>query len=438
MVNSKDYSSSEWNAAWENFLSNKALEKTFERKLTKTPAKVFKTRFKQKNWDKKIEYFCEEIELTYETFSSHQSKVYDAFKDECPELSNNHHKFPVLLEYLLDIFNKSINLSCDKEIQDKRCQYILEPGALIRIKAPSKMGKTRLLNNFLAFADQHEYQTIHVNFLQIESNKFDSLDLFLRWFCMAISYALELETDLDKFWCENQSIQSCTIFLEDVLQACPHPLVLGLDNVDRLLEYHNISKDFYYLLRYCYEEANNNELLEKLRLIVVYSTEDFGSLNINKSPFNVGEVIEPASFNRQQIEELAQQYRLHLSDSEIRQLINLLGGHPYLVDLILSHLAKNSEISLAILLEQAATDIGIYSSFLRQLLFNLRENDQLAQEFLKIIQSKTPIKIDALLAYQLYWMGLIQWSSSGKTVLPFCKLYRLYFLERLSLQESQR
>jgi len=433
MVNFPEYSSPEWNKAWENLLKHKALEK----KLTKTQTRVFLTRFKQDNWQRKIKDIWEEADVNSpEVFTSHSTKVYRSFREECPNLGQGAGNFGIVKDFLLE--EVSFSAGDTRKYWDKKYlpldipPYVLQPGALIRVKAPSKMGKTLLLNDILDSANEQEYLTIHINFLQIESNKFKSLDLFLRWFCIAISDALELEIDLDQYWHKDRgSKQSCTRFLEDVLHTYQQPLVLGLDDVDRLLKYPDISEDFFYLLRVWHEETNSEEVWEKLRLITVYSTEDFGSLNINKSPFNVGEVIESQSFNQQQIEQLAQQYRLDLSDSEIEQLINLLGGHPYLVNSMMSHLINNFEISLDILLEQAATDRGIFRSFLGEL-FNILRNDQeLAQVYSKVIQSNIPIKIDKASTDKLYWMGLIKWSSSGNTVIPFCELYRLYFLERL-------
>ena len=444
MVNFQEYNSPEWNAAWENFLLEKALEK----KLTKTKTRVFLTRFKRENWSKKIEDIWQQSDVnSFEAFVRHSTDIYSAFNDEYSELIDSQHKFHILRQYLLSLLKKYLsnqssftsNNIFDGDDRDERYQYVLQPGALIRIKGPSKMGKTRLLNGILDFANLQQYQTVHINFLQIESNKFQSLELFLRWFCTAISDALELEIDLDQYWHPDRgSKQSCSRFLEDILQTFQQPLVLGLDEVDRLLNYADISQDFFYLLRCWHEEANNKELWEKLRLIVVYSTEDFGSLDINQSPFNVGIPIELKPFNQQQIKELAQLYQLNLSIAEIEQLSTLLGGHPYLVDSIMSHLITNPKISLATLLEGASEDNGIYSGFLLQHLINLRANHQLAQVFLEILQSKIPIQVDTLLAYQLYRMGLIQWSNKVNAVTPSCELYRLYFLERLSLEESQR
>ncbi len=437
MVNLQEYNSPEWNAAWENFLEHQALEKKFP----KVRKSIFLTRLKRDNWELRIDDVWEQtLVASCEAFIRTFSKIYDAYEDECPELGPGSGNFIILRDYLLEVFMEKppIDFACKKIYLPLNLPpYVIQPGALIRIKAPSKMGKSRLLNGILDFANKQGYYTIHINFLQIESSKFDSLDLFLRWFCLSVSNSLNLEIDLDldKY---SGIIQGCTKFLEEILYTFNQPLVLGLDEVDRLLEYPDISRDFFYLLRYCYEEVNNNELWEKLRLVVVYSTEDFGNLDINQSPFNVGEAIELEPFNEHQIKDLAQLYQLNLSIAEIKQLKTFLGGHPYLVDTIMSHLIRHPEITLASFLEQASTDIGIYSSFLRQHLINLRANDKLAQAFLEIIISEIPIKIDTLLAHQLYRMGLIKWSNSGNTVVPFCELYRLYFLERLSLETSQR
>ena len=440
MVNFQEYNSPKWNAAWENFLLEKALEK----KLTTAQTRVFLTRFKQENWSGKIKDIWEPSDVNSpEVFTAHSTKVYRSFRDECPNLGQGAGNFPILRDFLLNEFSVSSEASTKDQTKKYLSldipPYVSQPGALIRVKAPSKMGKTLLLNDILDFANEQEYLTIHINFLQIESNKFENLDLFLRWFCIAISDALELDIDLDQYWHKDRgSKQSCTRFLEYVLQTYKQPLVLGLDDVDRLLKYPDISQDFFYLLRVWHEEANNNELWEQLRLIVVYSTENFGSLNINQSPFNVGEVIELEPFNQVQIKQLAQLYDLDLFTTEIEQFSTLLGGHPYLVDSMMPHLINNSEISLDILLEQAPTDIGIFQGFLRELFINLRNDEQLAQIYLKVIQSNIPIKIDKASTDKLYWMGLIQWSSSGNTVFPFCELYRLYFLEKLSLQENHK
>ncbi len=430
MTPTQRFNSTDWN----NYLKDKALEK----ELTRSETRVFLTRFDHNNWLKRIEdiWYLSDVN-SFESFNRHSTNIYQKFKSECSELGMGAGNFSILRDYLIQTMPLSgINIINSHEItisEETECyQTILQPGALIRIKAPSKMGKSRLLNNILAYANQQQYRTVHINLLQIERSKFSSLDQFLRWFCIYITDALKLELDLNDYWNEDRgSMLSCTRYLEMILQYSEQPLVLGLDEVDRLLNYPDISQDFFYLLRSWHEEANNDELWEQLRLVVVYSTEDFGSLDINQSPFNVGLPIELKPFNQQQVEELAQLYGLDFLPEEIKQLIQIIGGHPYLLDLTMSYLVNNPRQSLTELLQQAATDTGIYNSYLRQHLINLKSNSKLSQVFLDILKSPKPIQVDTLLAYQLYRMGLIQWSNKGNSVIPSCELYKLYFLPRL-------
>ena len=421
---------------WHNFLNEKAIALN----LTASQTRVFITRFKRENWLKRIEEVWQTSDVnSFESFVKHSTNIYKILKPDCPEISKGAGNFSIVRDWLLAEF-KSRSVDCLtpepdyslRPLSNLECyREIVQSGALIRIKAPSKMGKSRLLNSILNYAEEQQYRTVHINLLQIETSKFMSLDRFLRWFCIYINDALNLDFELDDYWNQDRgSMLSCTRYLETILARAEQPLVLGLDEVDRLLNYPNISQDFFYLLRSWHEEANNDELWEKLRLIVVYSTEDFGNLDINQSPFNVGLPIELKPIERSQVLELATSYGLNLSTTESDLLMTMLGGHPYLVDLILNNLANNSQSNLEELLQQATTDTGIYGSYLRHHLINLKSNPQLTEIFWQILNSPKPIQVDTLLGYQLYRMGLIKWSPDN-SVVPGCELFRLYFLPRL-------
>ena len=424
---------------WDKFLENKTLEYD----LTKTQTNVFITRFARENWPKKIEDIWQlSGVVSYESFVRHSSNIYKIFKPYCPELSNGAGNFIILRDKLLqeyDLLTKSpashatMSPYIERSLEERECyKTILEPGALIRIKAPTSMGKTFLLNKILDYASTQDYQTVNINFLQIERDKFADLNKFLRWFCLNISDALNYKVKIDEFWDEDRgSMLSCTRYIEMLLQDIDTNLVLGLDEVDRLFAYPEISQDFFYLLRSWHEEANNIDIWEQLKLIVVYSTDNFGKLDINQSPFNVGLPIELKPFTLEQIKNFAELYGTSLTDDELQQLMTMLGGHPYLLKLAISHLVNNSDISLREILRLATTDTGIYNSYLRSLLITLRDNPELSQAFLEIINSNQPAKIDTLLAYQLYRLGLIQWTAEGDRLFPSCQLYKLYFANRL-------
>lgn len=84
-----------------------------------------------------------------------------------------------------------------------------------------------------------------------------------------------------------------------------------------------------------YESARygdlSSELWEKLRVVIVHSTEVYVPSNINQSPFNVGKNVELVEFSPGQVQDLAGRYGLSASASYTDMLMALVGGHPYLI-----------------------------------------------------------------------------------------------------------
>ncbi|HAA33183.1 MAG TPA: hypothetical protein DCE56_42515, partial [Cyanobacteria bacterium UBA8553] len=164
---------------------------------------------------------------------------------------------------------------------------IIQPGALIRIKAPRQMGKTSLLDRIAEHANMQGYITLPLNLQEFGRGVFSNLDEFLRWFCEWIDrrirgWGLRLPVQLSNYWDENRSSMiNCTTYFEThLLEQINRPLVLALDNVDCVFQSPEIAQGFFSMLRSWHEEAKTIEVWEKLRLIVVHSTEDYGRLDL--------------------------------------------------------------------------------------------------------------------------------------------------------------
>ncbi|WNZ21615.1 hypothetical protein HJG54_01155 [Leptolyngbya sp. NK1-12] len=320
------------------------------------------------------------------------------------------------------------------------CCYeeILKPGALIRIKAPSQMGKTSLMVRILdqakrqsGFPDAETVQIVALSFQRADKAVFTNLDKLLRWFCAAITRKLQLSHQVDQFWSETfGSKGNCTAYFEDcILSSLNGPLIIALDQVDEVFLHPEIADDFFTLLRSWYEEAaygeSGNPLWQNLRLIIVHSTEVYIPLDINKSPFNVGLAINLHEFTPDQVHELAQRYGLKLTESEQSQLMALIGGHPYLIQQAFYHLARQ-DLMLDELLQTSATDAGIYHNHLHRHLRHLQEHPELAMAFNQVIQATIPVELDQLLTFKLHSIGLV--TLKGNQVIPSCELYRQYFV----------
>lgn len=310
---------------------------------------------------------------------------------------------------------------------------IVQSGALIRIKAPRQMGKTSLMARVLNYAKEQGYQAIPISFQRADNKLFTDLDLFLRWFCKQIGRRLRRLNQLEDYWKGDNSKDKCITYLEEcILEEIDSPIVLGLDEVDLVFSHKQVMDDFSGLLRSWYESARygdaSSDLWAKLRLVVVHSTEPYVPLNINQSPFNVGMNVELPEFNPTQVQDLAQRYGLTWGGQQVEQLVNLVGGHPYLVRKALYHLHRR-EVTLEQLLSEAPTEAGIYIDHLRRHLLNLQCYPALTEALRQVVIKSKPTELDSKSAFKLESMGLVSLQGNQATIR--CDLYRLYFRDHL-------
>ena len=170
-----------------------------------------------------------------------------------------------------------------KPVEAQIKQEIRKPGTLIRIKAPREMGKTSLLLRILEFAKTQNYQTVSLNLDQVDRVILNDLNQFLRWLCANIARQLHLKPRLDEYWDQDLGSKiSCTSYFEEyLLKFVQNPLVLALDEAHQIFEHSAVAQDFLPLLRSWYEESKTSPLWQKLRLVIVHSTEIYIPLQLN-------------------------------------------------------------------------------------------------------------------------------------------------------------
>lgn len=307
---------------------------------------------------------------------------------------------------------------------------VLHPGGLIRIKAPRRMGKTSLMARILQAAQQN-CQTVSLSFQLADKAVFQTLDQFLQWFCANVGLGVQLPNRLSDYWDDLFGSKiSCKIYFEQyILPKVGRPLVLALDDVDRLFQYPDLADEFFGLLRAWHEEAKNRDLWKQLRLVVAHSTEVYIPLNVNKSPFNVGLPVELLAFTQEQVQDLAQRHGLQWSRQEAEALIGLVGGNPYLLQLALYHI-WHGDVTLEQVLQRSSIPTGIYSDHLQRQLLNLQQHSDLAIAFGRVVASTDPVALDLVQALKLQSLGLVH--LQGNQAVASCELYASYFRDRLS------
>lgn len=319
-------------------------------------------------------------------------------------------------------------------------QAVLKPGALIRLKAPQQMGKRLLIERVLELVRAKGYRTLTLSFELADSTVFADLRQFSRWFCARVGQDLGLPNQLNEYWDDIFGCNSNTTdyFQNYLLDKIGIPFVLVLQKVDRVFEHPVIADDFCRLLRGWYDMARRGDdtslIWQKLRLFVVHSTEVYSSLDINHSPLaGVGLEVELPEFSPPEVEDLVKRHGLRWTLAEVKQLMAMIGGHPYLVHKALDYL-KHDSITLKQFLQLAPTEAGPFSDHLRRHLWNLQQSPSLVSALAEVVTSNSWVSIPSEEAFKLYSMGLL--TLQGNSVMPRCDLYRRYFGDRLSKEDS--
>ncbi|WP_013324739.1 AAA-like domain-containing protein [Gloeothece verrucosa] len=316
----------------------------------------------------------------------------------------------------------------ERDFVEELCyQTVIKPGSLIRIKAPKLMGKTSLLTRIIAYSQSHNYQTVYLNLSSVERSILTNLDKFLRWLCLMVSRQLKIENQLNNYWDTDilGSNDNCTVYFEEYLLTTINcPLVLGLDEVERIFTYIDVVEDFFGMLRSWHEKGKISPIWKQLRLVMAHSTECYIPLDMNQSPFNAGVPIELKEFEQKQVKKLADLYALNWHESQVEKLMKMVGGHPYLGQLAMYQVKANN-INLEQLLQQASTESGIYNNHLRRQLEILKKNSELAEAFKRVVNSSEPVELESIQIYKLHSIGLVQ--RLDNMVIPRCNLYREYF-----------
>jgi hypothetical protein len=291
------------------------------------------------------------------------------------------------------------------------------------------MGKTSLVSRILARASGHDYYTVYLSVQLADKDLFDDLDRFLRWFCANITRSIGLENRVDDYWDDLfGSKMSCKIYFEQfILRSVDRPIVIALDDIDRLFQHPELADEFFSLLRSWHEEGKNKALWQKLRLIVAHShsTEVYKPLNINQSPFNVGLSVELPPLTREDVETLALHHGV-IVDAE--SLLDLVGGNPYLIRLALYHIARGDRSTEEILSTPVTDDTNIYKDHLQRQLWNFQHmSARLRAAFERVVMADGAIEIDLIQAFQLQSLGFIHFR--GNLHAPSCELYARYFRE---------
>lgn len=314
---------------------------------------------------------------------------------------------------------------------DARCKaQILQPHALIRIKAPRQYGKTSISQRISEYAKNHQHQLIDLNFQEFSAKEMSDLETLLKFICGFASYSLNIEEKVEEYFNSRfltDKVKCSRYFERYLFKECPDNIVLVLDEADRLFDFPQISAEFFGMLRAWHEDSKIKPEWAKFKMIITYATEaQYAITNLNQSPFNVGMQVNLLDFSEAEVAELARRHQLTLSPAEISSLMEMIGGHPFLVRKALYQIALN-QLSLSDFLKNATQDDGYFADYLNNHLQYLQKNPDKSEALSNILhqkQTQNHLACEALRA-----IGLIKGSAPYYKVSN--RLYEEYFKRKL-------
>jgi AAA-like domain/TIR domain len=329
-----------------------------------------------------------------------------------------------------------------------------KPRALVTLRGPRQTGKTSLMMGmYVALRRAEErLRTVFVDFQALEDKDLQSRNAIWRAVAAQIAKQLQIREWKASDWkLDDSYISNITNFLDQyVLAQDATPLLLCLDEVDRLFKSPIGSKFFSSVRAFFNDGARDGSSWEKVRWLLGTSSEpSFFIADLRQSPFNVGLRVELGVFTRQEVETLAGRHGLSLAHDTSEEVMNYVGGRPYLTHLLFYHLARYPE-TRAKLFDARAGSSGIFRDHLHSYLVQFQREEALAKAMRRIINGdhagietyngvmallakamRRNVKgygcEDARLVERLEAAGLVRRDERSLKVVPACRLYAEFF-----------
>ncbi|MDJ0692846.1 AAA-like domain-containing protein [Mastigocoleus sp. MO_188.B34] len=160
----------------------------------------------------------------------------------------------------------------------------------------------------------------------------------------------KFDFDWQEWWEKHQTIlspvQCLSLFIEKVLLAnIPEPIVIFVDEIDKVLSQDFSLDDFFALIRFFQNQRVDNPIFKRLTFALL-GVATPGDLIRNKTqtPFNIGEAIELHGFQIGEVEPLIAGLRGKVNNPQevMRSILDWTGGQPFLSQKLCKFMVQNS------------------------------------------------------------------------------------------------
>lgn len=314
-----------------------------------------------------------------------------------------------------------------READDEVFTELQKPRAVVTVRSPRQTGKTSLIMGMYVALRQAEepLRTAFIDFQALEEKSLQSRNAIWCAIAAQITKQLQVEGWKAADWNSDESyIHNISTFLDRFVFANDEtPLLICLDEVDRLFS-SPIGSKFFSSVRAFFNSGALDPSWGKVRWLLGSSSEpSFFIEDLTQSPFNIGLRVELQAFSLSEIETFAGRHGLSLDKGTLQEVMEFVGGRPYLVHLIFYHMVRNPN-ARANLFDTTVTSRKIFRDHLHSYLVQFQRQKSLADAMREIIKGNGCE--DAKICHRLEAAGLVRLDDSMKPV-PACRLYVEFF-----------
>lgn len=332
-----------------------------------------------KIWQEKKFYYEEQLAITSDPPQKFALRKYIQECESNIIRLQSQPKQPTKTSLSLELPGRPYNLDWyihREEEEDVAIDTLNSDSSGVVICSPPRFGKSTFLDHLLERIAKDNAQNDTV--IKVEINKFyeaniQELEPLLKVFAELLVHSIGgQESWISDCWIASNPLIKIEKLMENyVLPNSNQRLFLVIDKTDLAGDW-KAKEHFFSMLRSWLEKRHKD--WPKLRLLLTLSISPSDLIEDHRqSLFSICETIYLLDFNKDQIQDLAEKHELALLETEIEQIMNLVGGHPFLVRSIMYQAKKFNKK----LIELLDPDNRIFRNHLAHFSFILHKDKDL-------------------------------------------------------------
>jgi hypothetical protein len=291
--------------------------------------------------------------------------------------------------------------------------------------APERHGKTWFLEHICQeLIDQTTPYLLRLNLDRFSADAYVSLDSFVQEIAshLAAQFAVlpgarrDLMTQTLRVWRLTPQVERrLDAIIEQIfLQRTPGLLYLALDRLDAVKD--AVFQDAFFAIIRGWMDRKDEPLWGRLRLLMATSMAPAWMAKLpTSSPFVITPPLVIEDFTVEQLQHLARLHDLPWDEDQLRSLMDLIGGHPYLTRMAM-YTAVAKGYSVEQLVSPERPGVQVFDGFLETCRLRLIAQPGLWPTAERVLRGKPLSALDRLVLPRLERLGIVRMQGERCTV----------------------